>query len=121
MQAGSVLRVSAAPSTPVIVPLVQAQLEQTAMLNGDQNVRLQSLIAHKTDTDTGYTQCLREDVFNPRMRAFALELIQFSAQVQRECSDPQLFARYLPAAGWAYTGGASQADNGTRPWPNPPA
>lgn len=119
MQAGSVLRVSAAPFTPVIVPLVQAQLEQTAMLNDDQKVRLQSLIAHQTDT--GYTQCLREDVFNPRMRAFALELIQFSAQVQRECSDPQLFARYLPAAGWAYTGGASQADKGTRQWPNPHA
>jgi 6-pyruvoyltetrahydropterin/6-carboxytetrahydropterin synthase len=69
-----VLTINAAPSTPVIVPLVDAHLEQTTMLNGEQNVRLQSLIAHQTDT--GYTQCFREDAFNPWMSAFALEQIQ---------------------------------------------
>ncbi len=111
------LRVSAAPFTPVIVPLVQARLGKTTMLNGDQNVRLQSLIAH--DTDTGYTQCLREDVFNPRMRAFALEQIQFSARVQRECSDPQLFASCCPGLNRPKAVvGASQADKGTRLWPS---
>lgn len=77
----------------VIFRLVDAKLEQTAMLNGEQDVRLHSVIAH--ETDTGYAQCFREDAYNPRMGAFALEHIKFSAQVQREWSDPHLFTRLL--------------------------
>jgi 6-pyruvoyltetrahydropterin/6-carboxytetrahydropterin synthase len=84
MQAFSVLTASAAPSTRVIFRLVDAQIEQTAMLNGEQNARLHSVIAH--ETDTGYVQCFHEAAYNPRMGAFALEQIQFSAQVQRESS-----------------------------------
>jgi 6-pyruvoyltetrahydropterin/6-carboxytetrahydropterin synthase len=63
------------------------------MVNGEENVRLHSVIAH--ETETGYAQCFREDAYNPRMGDFELRQIRFSAQVQREWHDPQLFQRLL--------------------------
>jgi 6-pyruvoyltetrahydropterin/6-carboxytetrahydropterin synthase len=84
---------SAEQFSRVIFCLVDAQLEQTAMLNGEQNVRLHSVIAH--ETDTGYAQCFREDAYNPRMGVFELNQIDFSAQVKYEWSNPLIFAQLL--------------------------
>lgn len=84
---------SAEQFSRVIFRLVDAQLQLTEMANGEQGVRLHSVIAH--ETDTGYAQCFREDAHNPRMGAFTLSQIGFSAQVKREWSNPQMFANLL--------------------------
>ena len=54
-------------------------------------VRLHSVIVH--ETDTGYAQCFREDVTNPRMGLIELESIAFSTGIRQEWSDPLLFEK----------------------------
>lgn len=87
---------SAEQFSRVIFRLVDALLGQTDMVNGEQDVRLHSVIAH--ETDTGYAQCFREDACNPRMGEFELAQISFSAQIKREWRDPQLFDKLLAGA-----------------------
>lgn len=84
---------SAEQFSRVFFCLIDAVLNNTQMANGEVAVRLHSVIAH--ETATGYAQCFREDAYNPRMGAFTLEQIEFSAQVQREWSNPQMFANVL--------------------------
>ena len=86
---------SAEQFSRVIFRLVDALLQLTEMINGEQDVRMHSVIVH--ETDTGYAQCFREDAYNPRMGAFELAQIEFSTQVKREWNDPQLFDRLLTA------------------------
>lgn len=80
---------SAEQFSRLIFVLVDAVLKQTVMQNGEADVALHSIIVH--ETQTGYAQCFRDDVENPRMGLIALEDIVFSEQVCREWSDPQLF------------------------------
>lgn len=42
----------------------------------------------------------RADAFNPRMGAFELAQIRFSAQIRAEWTDPQLFDRLLAGERW---------------------
>jgi len=71
--------------------LTDAVLRQTDMMNGEADVSLQSIIVH--ETATGYAQCFREDVLNPRMGIIPMESIIFSEQVRNEWSDPDLFEK----------------------------
>lgn len=71
--------------------MVDAVLRQTEMRNGEADVELQSIIVH--ETATGYAQCFRADVMNPRMGLIALEDIIFSDQVRAEWPDPELYER----------------------------
>ncbi|MFP5429374.1 MAG: 6-pyruvoyl trahydropterin synthase family protein [Gammaproteobacteria bacterium] len=71
--------------------LTDAVLRQTDMRNGEADVSLQSIIVH--ETATGYAQCFREDVLNPRMGDIPLDAIVFSDQVRQEWPDPDLFER----------------------------
>lgn len=82
----------------VIFRLVDALLAQTETVNGEGDVRLHSVIVH--ETETGYAQCFRADAFNPRMGAFELAQIRFSAQIRAEWTDPQLFDRLLAGERW---------------------
>lgn len=84
---------SAEQFSRVFFCLIDAVLGNTRMANGEVDVRLHSVIAH--ETDTGYAQCFREDAYNPRMGAFELNRIGFSAQVKREWANPQMFAELL--------------------------
>ena len=52
---------------------------------------LHSIIVH--ETITGYAQCFRYDVENPRMGLIQLDEIVFSEQVCSEWSDHQLFEK----------------------------
>jgi 6-pyruvoyltetrahydropterin/6-carboxytetrahydropterin synthase len=61
------------------------------MRNGEADVTLQSIIVH--ETATGYAQCFREDVLNPRMGEIPLASIVFSDQVRNEWPDPELYER----------------------------
>ncbi|HQX89916.1 MAG TPA: 6-carboxytetrahydropterin synthase [Moraxellaceae bacterium] len=71
--------------------LTDAVLRQTDMMNGEADVSLQSIIVH--ETATGYAQCFREDVLNPRMGIIPMESIVFSEQVRNEWPDPDLFEK----------------------------
>lgn len=69
--------------------LVQAILKQTQTQNGEQGVQVHSVIVH--ETDTGYAQCFLADVENQQMGQLNLEDLVFSAQVQSEWENPQLY------------------------------
>ncbi len=71
--------------------LADAVLKQTDMKNGEADVELQSVIVH--ETATGYAQCFREDVLNPRMGHIALGDIVFSEQVRLEWPDPDFYEK----------------------------
>ena len=82
---------SAEQFSRVIFVLVDAVLKQTVMQNGEADVNLHSIIVH--ETITGYAQCFRHDVENPRMGLIQLNEIVFSEQVCKEWSDSQLFEK----------------------------
>ncbi len=82
---------SAEQFSRLIFVLVDAVLKQTVMQNGEADVNLHSIIVH--ETLTGYAQCFRYDVENPRMGLIRLEDIVFSEQVCKEWSDSQLFEK----------------------------
>ncbi|MDO8417329.1 MAG: 6-carboxytetrahydropterin synthase [Agitococcus sp.] len=82
---------SAEQFSRLIFVLVDAVLKQTVMQNGEADVNLHSIIVH--ETITGYAQCFRYDVENPRMGLIRLEDIVFSEQVCKEWSDSQLFEK----------------------------
>lgn len=82
---------SAEQFSRVMFVLADAVLKQTVMQNGEGDVRLQSVIVH--ETQTGYAQCFREDVENPRMGLIRLEDIVFSDQVRAEWADPEMFEK----------------------------
>lgn len=71
--------------------LADAALSLTDMRNGEEGVRLHSVIVH--ETDTGYAQCFRDDVDNPRMGRIDLDAITFSPAIRDEWPDPTLFER----------------------------
>ena len=82
---------SAEQFSRVIFVLVDSVLKQTVMQNGEVDVSLHSIIVH--ETITGYAQCFRYDVENPRMGLIQLDEIVFSEQVCSEWSDNQLFEK----------------------------
>lgn len=71
--------------------LVDTLLSLTDTVNGEQDVRLHSVIVH--ETETGYAQCFREDADNPRMGLIELERIVFSEAITQAWRDPQLFEK----------------------------
>ncbi len=73
--------------------MIDAILQHTIMVNGEQDVCLHSIIAH--ETETGYAQCFREDAYNPRMGEIALARILFSEQVRSEWKAPDFYERLL--------------------------
>lgn len=84
---------SAEQFSRVFFVLVDRVLALTDMANGEGDVRLHSVIVH--ETATGYAQCFREDIDNPRMGALPLAAIVFSPQVQAEWPDAGLWQRLL--------------------------
>jgi 6-pyruvoyltetrahydropterin/6-carboxytetrahydropterin synthase len=71
--------------------LVDRVLAQTQMVNGEADVKLHSVIVH--ETETGYAQCFRDDVSNPRMGLIALDEVIFSEAVTKDWRDPALFEK----------------------------
>lgn len=84
---------SAEQFSRVMFAMIDRVLSLTDMVNGEQDVALHSVIVH--ETATGYAQCFREDVTNPRMGELPLERIVFSEQVCAEWPDPQLWQQIL--------------------------
>jgi len=84
---------SAEQFSRVIFAMVDRVLALTDMVNGEQDVALHSVIVH--ETATGYAQCFREDITNPRMGELPLERIVFSEQVCAEWPEPTLWQQIL--------------------------
>jgi 6-pyruvoyltetrahydropterin/6-carboxytetrahydropterin synthase len=77
----------------VIFLMLDRLLSSTDMINGEQEVRLHSIIVH--ETETGYAQCFEEDAYSERMGIISLESILFSDEVCEGWSDPQLWQKIL--------------------------
>lgn len=82
---------SAEQFSRVFFLLADAVLRNTRMQNGEGEVGVHSVIVH--ETATGYAQCFRADVDNPRMGPLSLAAIAFSDQVRAEWPDPELYER----------------------------
>ncbi len=80
---------SAEQFTRVIFIMVDALLKLTNMVNGEQGVRLHSVIVH--ETDTGYAQGFEADAYSEKMGQIALGDLHFSEGVKAEWSDPELW------------------------------
>jgi 6-pyruvoyltetrahydropterin/6-carboxytetrahydropterin synthase len=77
----------------VIFLMIDQLLRSTRMINGEQGVKLHSIIVH--ETDTGYAQAFSEDAYSQQMGRIALESILFSDEVREGWSDPQLWEKVL--------------------------
>jgi len=82
---------SAEQFSRVFFVLVDAMLKQTVMQNGEADVVLHSVIVH--ETQTGYAQCFKADIDNPRMGLIELANIIFSTQVCNEWGDAQMYEK----------------------------
>jgi 6-pyruvoyltetrahydropterin/6-carboxytetrahydropterin synthase len=82
---------SAEQFSRVFFVLVDAMLKQTVMQNGEADVVLNSVIVH--ETQTGYAQCFKADIDNPRMGLISLADIVFSTQVCNEWGDAQMYEK----------------------------
>ena len=84
---------SAEQFSRVIYLIVERILACTAMVNGERDVKLHSIIVH--ETETGYAQGFEKDAHSELMGKIALEDIVFSKQVQSEWTDPKLWGKLL--------------------------
>lgn len=82
---------SAEQFSRVFYRLIDTALSLTDMVNGEEGVRMHSVIVH--ETETGYAQCFREDAENLRMGRIDLNAIEFSPAIMREWRNPDLFER----------------------------
>lgn len=68
-------------------------LAHTQKHNGEQGVRVHSVIVH--ETDTGYAQCFIEDVQNPQMGVLNLADFEFSDGVRADWRMPDLLDKLM--------------------------
>jgi 6-pyruvoyltetrahydropterin/6-carboxytetrahydropterin synthase len=77
----------------VFFVIIDRVLECSVMVNGEREVKLNSIIVH--ETDTGYAQCFRSDAYNLNMGEIKLENIQFSKQIRSEWNNKNLWDNLL--------------------------
>ncbi|MDD5052309.1 MAG: 6-carboxytetrahydropterin synthase [Sulfuricurvum sp.] len=77
----------------VLFLMIDRLLGSTQMINGEQGVKLHSIIVH--ETETGYAQAFKEDAYSTQMGSISLESIEFSHEVQEGWSDPRLWEKVL--------------------------
>jgi len=82
---------SAEQFSRVIFVMIDKLLTQTSTVNGEKEVKLQSIIVH--ETQTGYAQCFREDAYSQLMGEIALNEIIFSDEVREDWGDSELFEK----------------------------
>ncbi len=84
---------SAEQYSRVIFLMVEKILKQTKMKNGEEGIKVHSIIVH--ETDTGYAQCFRSDAYNENMGKIELKEIEFSEQIKKEWQDPLMWDKLL--------------------------
>jgi 6-pyruvoyltetrahydropterin/6-carboxytetrahydropterin synthase len=82
---------SAEQFSRVIFVMIDRLLQLTSTVNGEKEVKLNSVIVH--ETQTGYAQAFREDAYSKNMGALALEEIVFSDEVKNDWTDPELWEK----------------------------
>lgn len=82
---------SAEQFSRVFFYLAQQVLASTETQNGEGDVAVYSVIVH--ETDTGYAQSFIEDIQNEQMGHLSLHDIIFSAQIQTEWADPEMYEK----------------------------
>ncbi len=82
---------SAEQFSRVIFMMIDKLLGQIFTVNGEKEVKLNSVIVH--ETATGYAQCFHEDAYNENMGNIALEAIYFSQAVLESFHDRELFEK----------------------------
>ncbi len=90
---------SAEQFSRVIFVMIDTLLGCTQVINGEQGVKLHSIIVH--ETETGYAQGFREDAYSDIMGLIPLERIVFSEGVRNDWHDPLLWEKVL--AGEVFT------------------
>ena len=73
--------------------LVDRVMELTDTVNGEGEVRLQSVVVH--ETETGYAKADRRDAYDSTMGPTSLATITFSPRVREEWRDPGMFDALL--------------------------
>ena len=84
---------SAEQFSGVIFLMIDRLLSLTSTINGEKEVKLNSVIVH--ETATGYAQCFSEDAYSKNMGLLALEDIKFSQEVLNDFNDAKLFEKIL--------------------------
>lgn len=80
----------------VIFVGVQALLDNTEKVNGDDTARVSSVILH--ETETGYAQCFHSDAYDRDMGEIDLKRVVFSQGVTDEWRDPRMWDKLLRGA-----------------------
>ena len=84
---------SAEQFSRVIYLMVERVLNSTGMVNGERDVKLNSIIVH--ETQTGYAQGFREDAYSKLMGLIRLSDIKFSKEIQMSWSNTSLWSDLL--------------------------
>jgi len=82
---------SAEQFSRVIFVMIDKLLKLTSTINGEKEVKLNSVIVH--ETQTGYAQAFKEDAYSKNMGSLALEEIIFSDEVKNDWTDPELWEK----------------------------
>ena len=82
---------SAEQYSRVIFVMIDKLLQLTCSVNGEKEVRLNSVIVH--ETDTGYAQCFSDDAYSKDMGIIDLELIEFSKEIEDDFKDKNLWKK----------------------------
>jgi 6-pyruvoyltetrahydropterin/6-carboxytetrahydropterin synthase len=82
---------SAEQFSRVIFVCVERLLALTSTVNGEKEVKLNSVIVH--ETQSGYAQCFVEDAHSKNMGLIELEKIVFSQAVLEDFKDKALFEK----------------------------
>ncbi len=75
----------------VIFLILDKLLELTSTVNGEKNVKINSVIVH--ETATGYAQCFKDDAYSKNMGMIDFEDIIFSDEVKNDWGDNQLWEK----------------------------
>jgi len=75
----------------VIFLMLDKLLELTSTVNGEKEVKVNSIIVH--ETATGYAQCFKEDAYSKNMGEISFENIIFSDEVKNDWGDNQLWEK----------------------------
>jgi len=82
---------SAEQFSRVIFVMIDKLLQLTSTVNGEKEVKLNSVIVH--ETKTGYAQAFNQDAYSTLMGTIALEDIIFSDEVKNDWDDSELFEK----------------------------
>ncbi|QOY54468.1 6-carboxytetrahydropterin synthase [Candidatus Sulfurimonas marisnigri] len=82
---------SAEQFSRVIFVMIDRILKLTETVNGEREVKLNSIIVH--ETDTGYAQCFAEDAYSENMGIINLDDIIFSNEIRNDWNDFELWEK----------------------------